>query len=135
MAFSLKSIFRNNRFRVSPIVLRSFNSKFPRASHILWHKVDVFKWQVNFNFKKQKYSALFNSEGNWLETVTVLPPDKIPEGLQLTFEEKNNRDALQQIYHVETPDRSLYEMNLHNGLNTLKLLYDDSGKIVGKIIS
>jgi hypothetical protein len=128
-------MFSNKRCTVSALVLRSFNSKFPRASHILWQHIDVFKWQVNFTLKNQKYSALFNSEGKWLETITVLPPDKIPERLQLTFEEKINRDGLQQIYHVETPERSLYELNLHNGIYSLKLLYDDSGKIVGKIVS
>jgi hypothetical protein len=116
------------------MVLRSFNSKFPKATHILWQQVDVFKWHVNFNLNKKKCTALFNSEGKWLETVTLMPMDKIPDHLQLTIEEKYNSDGLQKIYHIQTPDRNIYEMNLNNGLYTLKILYDLSGKIVGKIV-
>lgn len=77
---------------------------------------------------------MFNSEGKWLETVTLVSLDKIPERLQLTLDERTNEDELRQIYHVQTPDRSLYELNLNNGLYTLRLLYDLSGKIVDKML-
>jgi hypothetical protein len=89
---------------------------------------------VNFIWEKKKCTALFNSEGKWLETVTLMPFDKIPQQLKLTLEEKNNRDGLQRIYHVQTPDRSLFELNLNNGIYTFKLLYDLSGKIIDKLI-
>ncbi|WP_297692581.1 PepSY-like domain-containing protein [uncultured Eudoraea sp.] len=134
MKLFVKSIFRYKRTKVNPLVLGSFNLKFPAATRISWQQVDVFKWQVNFNLKKKKCTALFNNEGKWLETVRTIPLDKIPKRIQLTFDEKNNRDELRQIYHVQTPDSSLYELNLNNGLYSLKLLYDLSGKIVGKLI-
>lgn len=134
MSISLKRLFRYKRTIVNPMVLRSFNSKFPNATHILWQQVDVFKWHVNFTLKKKKCTALFDSQGKWLETVTLVSLDKIPERLQLTLDEKNNKEGLRQIYHVQTPDRSLYELNLNNGLYTLRLLYDLSGKIVGKML-
>ncbi len=134
MSLSVKRLFRNKRPIVNSMVLHSFNSKFPKATHILWQQVNVFNWHVNFNLKKKKCTALFNNEGKWLETVTLIPLNKIPEQLQLTMEEKYNSDGLQQIYHVQTPDRSIYEMNLNNGLYTLKLLYDLSGKIIGKML-
>jgi len=134
MSISLKRLFRYKRTIVNPLVLCSFNSKFPNATHILWQQVDVFKWHVNFTLKKKKCTALFDSKGKWLETVTLVSLDKIPERLQLTLDEKNNKEGLRQIYHVQTPDRSLYELNLNNGLYTLRLLYDLSGKIVGKVL-
>ncbi len=133
MSLSVKRLFRGKRPIANTMVLSSFNSKFPKATHVLWRQVDGCKWHVNFNLKKNKCTALFNSEGKWLETITLTPLDKIPEQLQLTMEENYNSDGLQQIYHVQTPDRSLYEINLNNGLYTLKLLYDLSGKIVGKM--
>ena len=134
MSISLKRLFRYKRTFVNPLVLRSFDSKFPKASHTLWQQVDVFKWHVNFTYKKNKCTALFNSEGKWLETVTLVSLDKIPERLQLTLDERTNKDGLQKIYHVQTPDRSLYELNLNNGLYTLRLLYDLSGNIVDKML-
>jgi hypothetical protein len=115
------------------MVLSSFHLKYPQATHTIWRRIDLYKWQVNFSIKKEKCTALFNSEGKWLETVTFMPLDKIPEQLKLTIEEKHNSNGLRKIYHVQTPDRSLYEMNLHDGIYTHKLLYDLSGKILGKM--
>jgi hypothetical protein len=134
MSISFKRLFRYKRTIVNPLVQRSFNSKFPKATHVLWQQVDAFRWHVNFIWEKKKSTALFNSEGKWLETVTLMPFDKIPEQLQLTLDEKNNRDGLQRIYHVQTPDRSLFELNLNNGIYTLRLLYDLSGKIIDRLI-
>lgn len=135
MSLILKRLFGQKKTNVSPLVLRSFKSKFPAASHILWQQIDAIKWHANFNLKKEKCTALFNSEGQWLETVTLIPLHKIPEQIKLTLDEKNNKDELRQIYHVQTPDRNIYELNLNNGRYTLKLLYDISGKILGKIVA
>ncbi|MBD0850081.1 PepSY-like domain-containing protein [Maribacter arenosus] len=134
MSISLKRLFKYKKTIVNPLVQRSFNLKFPKATHIFWQQIDVFKWHVNFRWKKNKCTALFNSEGEWLETVTLVSLDKIPERLQLTLDEKTNKEELRQIYHVQTPDRSLYELNLNNGRYTFRLLYDLSGEIIGKFI-
>jgi hypothetical protein len=134
MSLLIKQLFKRRRPTTNSMVLRSFNVKFPRATQVIWQQVDVFKWHVNFNQNKKKCTALFNSEGKWLETVTLIPMDKIPEQLQLTMEERCNSEGLQQIYYIQTPDRSIYEMNLNNGLYTLKILFDLSGRILGKIV-
>ncbi len=134
MSLSVMRLFRSRKPVANAMVLHSFNSKFPKATHIVWQQMDVFKWHVNFILRKKRCTALFTSEGKWLETITLLPSNKIPKQIQRTLEEKNNNDGLQQIYYVQTPDRSMYEMNLRNGLNTLKLLYDRSGKIIDKML-
>ena len=134
MSLLVRRLFRRKRPIANTMVLRSFKSKFPKATHVFWQPVDGFKWQVNFFLRKKRCTALFNSEGQWLETISLISSDNIPEQLQLTLEEKCNKDGLRQIYHVQTPDRSIYEMNLKNGLNTLKLLYDLSGNLIGKML-
>ncbi len=135
MSLSFSKLFRRKRSNVSSLVRGRFNSKFPNAQHVLWHQIDALIWQVNFTFKRKKYLALFNSEGKWLETVSPVPLDKIPETVQLTFQEKYSKEGLLQICHVQTPDSNLYEMEWHNGISALKLLYDNSGKTVGRIRS
>ncbi|TLP80158.1 PepSY-like domain-containing protein [Maribacter sp. ACAM166] len=133
MSLSVKRLFRSRKPIANAMVLSSFNLKFPKSTHILWQQTGVFKWHVNFKHKKKKCTALFNSEGTWLETITFISWDKIPEQIQRTMEEKYTRNGLQQIYHVQTPNRSIYEINLNTSLYSLKLLYDHSGKIVGKL--
>lgn len=134
MLTSIKRLFQGEKPNGNPLVLSSFNSKFPKATHILWQQIDVFKWHVNFKLKKQKYTALFNSEGKWLETVVLIPFDKMPKQLQLTIEKKHNIDGVKQIYHVQNPVRSIYEMNLNNGVFNIKVLFDHSGKTIGRLL-
>lgn len=134
MSLLLKRLFKSRRPIANARVLNTFKLKFPKATRVIWQQVDVFKWHVNFNLKNKRSTALFDSEGVWLETVTLMSIKEIPDQLQLTMEEKYNNNGLLQIFHVQTPDRSIYEMNLNNGLFTLKLLYDLRGKIIGKLL-
>ena len=66
---------------------------------------------------------MFNSDGKWLETVTLMPFDKIPKQLQRTLEEKHHCDGLQKIYYLQSSDRSFYEVTLNNNLYKFKLLF------------
>lgn len=38
------------------------------------------------------------------------------------------------VFCIQTPNKSLYEMKWHNGIYAIKLLYDGTGKIVGRVI-
>jgi hypothetical protein len=134
MKLSLKRLFRTNKPYKNLLVLNSFSSKFPKATEILWQQIDSSKCQVNFTMKKKRCTALFNSKGIWLETVTLMPINKIPKQLQLTLEEKNHSDGLQKLYHIQNSDRNFYEVSLNNGLYKFKLLFNLSGKIIGKVL-
>ena len=64
----------------------------------------------------------------------AMPLHLLPEQLQQSLEEKYAEKKHKQIYHVQTPDRSHYEMSLTEGSSTLKLLFDLTGNIVGKLV-
>ncbi len=115
-------------------VASAFKSKYPKAAFVRWNQIDVFKWQVNFSLKDHDFSALFNSEGIWLETVTQLPLSHAPKQVQESFEVKYGTDGLQQIQYVKTPNSDIYEIQWSNGVIVMKVLYNISGKIVGKLI-
>ncbi len=134
MSLSIKNFFSRKKSNVSPLALRSFNSKYPIAKHVQWHQVDVFQWQVNFVLKKNQYSALFNSQGKWMETVSLVTLDKTPEPIKHEFEEAFNGDGVLQMHHIQTPNKSLYELKWHNGIYAIKLHYDGTGKIVSRVI-
>ena len=135
MLILLKKLFNRKKSIVNPLALHSFNSKFPKAKHIVWLQIDVSKWQVHFSVKKKKYSPLFNSHGKWMETVSVVTLDKTPEPIKHKFQETFNKDGILQIHYVQSPNKSLYEMKWHNGTYVVKLLYDITGKIVGRVIT
>lgn len=134
MLLTLKTLFGRKKYNVSPLALRSFNLKYTNAKQILWHQVDVFQWQVNFVLKETQYSALFNSQGKWMETVSLVTLDNTPDSLKQKFEEKYNRDGILQIHHVQTPEKSQYEIKWQNGIYAIKLQYDIKGNIIGRVI-
>ena len=110
-------------------------SKYPKAAFILWKQINVFKCQVIFSMDKEDHLALFSCEGTWLETITPVPLDFTPKPVQQNFEGNYNREGLRQNYHVQMPLRSIFEMQWSNGIYTLKLVFDNTGKMVGKLIS
>ncbi|PQJ81174.1 PepSY-like domain-containing protein [Polaribacter glomeratus] len=134
MTLSIGRFFRSEKSNINSLVLSSFNSKFPRASNILWQQIDVFKWNVSFTLKKKKHIALFNSRGKWLETVEFIPFNKIPKQLQLTIEKEYTINKLQQICYVQNPSKRIYEVNLNKDVFNIKVLFDNSGKTLGRIL-
>ncbi len=131
---SFLKVARTKRNMPNIAVTIAFKSKYPKAAFVRWNQIDVFKWQVNFSLKGNDFSALFNSDGSWLETVTLLSFDHTPKQVQQSFKVKYGSEGLQQIQHVKTPNRDIFEIQWSNGVFVWKLLYDISGKIVGKLI-
>jgi hypothetical protein len=134
MTLSIGRFFRSEKSNTNPLVLSSFNSKFPRANDVLWQQIDVFRWNVSFTLKKKKHIAIFSSKGKWLETVAFIPYKKIPKKLQLTIEKKYTINKLQEICYVQNPSKSIYEVNLKQDVFNIKVLFDNSGKTVGRIL-
>jgi hypothetical protein len=135
MYLKLKKLFTWQKSNVNSLTINSFSAKFPNAKHVLWEQVDVSRWQVHFSLKKNKYSALFNHYGEWMETVSVVTLDKTPEPIKHNFQKKFNKEGILQIHHFQSPNKSLYEMKWYNGIYVVKLLYDITGKIVGRVIT
>ena len=135
LSASLRKVVKKNRKMPNAVVRMAFKSKYPKATFTIWKQIDVFKWQVNFITKERQYTGLFDSEGNWLETINMVPLNFIPENVKQSFEEKYCSDGLRQIYQIQTPNRTLFEIQWNNDLYALKLVYDIAGKIVGKMMS
>lgn len=115
-------------------VNKAFKEKYPKASFVRWHQIDVSKWRVQFFLKESDFSSLFDSEGNWLETFTSLSFEYIPKPVQENFKEKHSSQGIQKICHIKTSTNDIFEIQWSNGVFEWKLLYDISGKIVGKLI-
>lgn len=113
----------------------SFKSKFRTATFVQWNQIDVFKWQVKFIHRKKEHSALFDSQGNWLETISLLPFQITPVGVRESFARNYNIKGLQCVHHIKRPDNSIFEIQWSDGVFVKKLLFDRLGKIKGKLIT
>ncbi len=119
----------------SAVVVRAFHSRYPKANAIQWQQIEVSRWAVNFTLQNKWYSALFDSYGNWLDSMTLISIESIPKNVQERFEKRFLKSGIKSIHKIETPNNTIYEIKWTNGIFMWRLLYDISGKMVGKLIS
>ncbi|MFT6795018.1 MAG: hypothetical protein ACJART_000149 [Maribacter sp.] len=116
------------------LVQLSFKLKYPLAKVIIWKQIDVFKWHVNFETKGKGYLSLYTSEGAWLETACSVTMKDVPKKVQDSFGSRYGRKGLKHIYRIKTPNQVIFEILWSNGIYDVKLLYSETGTIVGKLI-
>ena len=126
---------RNKPKLSSPAVYNAFKLKYPNASTVQWQQIDVFRWEVNFILRNKWYSALFDSHGNWLETMTLISLEAIPKNVRKIFKKSFAISGIKDIRQIEMANGTIYEIKCSNDVFIWKLLYDISGKMVGKLIA
>lgn len=112
----------------------TFRLRYPTAKHVEWKQMDVFKWQVKFKIKEIVRWGLYTSDGAWLETLYPVPFEDIPRKIQISFKSKYDIDSLKQSHKIQTPLRTIFELQCTVDFYKLELLYDETGKMVGKMI-
>ena len=130
----LNRLFTAKKKMPNTLVQLSFKLKYPLAKVIIWKQIDVFKWHVNFETKGKRYSSLYTSEGAWLETACSVTVKDVPKKVQDSFGSRYGRKGLKHIYRIKTPNQVIFEMLWSNGIYDVKLLYSETGTIVGKLI-
>jgi hypothetical protein len=70
-SFSLRWI--KNKPRLSNLtVVNALKIKYPNANAVKWQQIEVSIWKANFTLKNKRYSALFDSHGKWLDTISLV---------------------------------------------------------------
>lgn len=67
-----------NDVTVPDNVSSAFNKKYPKAEDVNWSK-EFNNYQVEFTHKNTPMTALFNMEGDCVETATYIQKDELPE--------------------------------------------------------
>ena len=114
-------------------VLNAFNLKYPNASAVQWKQIEASLWMAKFILLNKRYSASYDTLGNWLDTISLVSMESIPKNVQENFEKSFIKSGIKNIRQIETTGRTIYEIKWTNGIFMLKLLYDISGKMVGKL--
>lgn len=112
------------------IVLKSFGEKYPDAKYATWQHMEGSIWEAAFLWGEKERTALFEENGEWLETRSKLPIIKLPKVVLESYESAKTADGLVKIYQLETPNGIYYEFQLEEGKDPYKMVYDAQGKIV-----
>lgn len=115
------------------IVQVVFRLKYPKSRGIVWKPINAFKWQVSFKVNGISYWSLFSSEGDWLETTHTIGLLDIPKQVRENYVTTYGSEGALHIYKIQTSLHTIFEIQSSQGVHGLKLLYDENGKMVGKI--
>lgn len=130
----LSKLFMVKKVLPTTLVHIAFKLKYPRAKVVIWKQIDVSKWRANFEIKGTPYSSLYTSQGHWVETVRSVSLTDIPDEVQNSFGSQYGNKGLKHIYLIKTPAQVIFEIRWSNGVFDVKLLYNDKGKMIGKLI-
>ena len=100
-------------------VYNALYNKYPKARDVIW-KTDNNIYEIEFYQSGDMFTALFDNEGNWIETGVVIADSDIPANLQqelnkkypdatIIYSEKVNTSTNTNFFRVfiETADTSL----------------------------
>lgn len=118
--------------KVPAPVKEAFAKKFPAATYVVY-KMEKRDYEVSFKNDGVGMSANFNSQGEWLETETVMIESDLPKEVLTSaatnFVGYNKTD----ITKIDGPDKVLnYEMNLKKGAESYQVKFSPKGEILKK---
>lgn len=106
-------------------VLAAFTQKFPNAQDVDWSKEKNGEWEAEFELpgSNDEISAVFSSDGRWLETETEIAFSALPAPIQAALQGKKVKEAAR----IEKADGStVYEAEVRRK----ELIFDASGKML-----
>lgn len=111
----------------------AFIQKFPNAKTVTWEKEDTSSFEASFKVGKEKYSALFDTTGKWLETETEISKDKLPEAVRAALAKEFPGYKIEETVKVETPEQELqYEVEMEKKEISYDVRFSAGGQILKK---
>ncbi len=117
-------------------VASSFKNKYSTAEKASW-EMDYDNYQVNFTFLKTDMTALFNPNGEWLETDAHIKetelPKEVKDSLTKHFGAVLTTYNIEEAQKIESPKRDMfYYLVVVQNLTTYDMVLKENGHIVLK---
>ena len=68
----------SQKLNIPVAVNKAFSSKYPGATNLKWGKENAKEYEAEFKLDGTTVSANFDSDGNWVETETVMKVADLP---------------------------------------------------------
>ena len=110
-----------------------FAAKFPTAQKVKWSVEKPGEFEAEFTLNKVETSALFDAKGNLLETETEIKENELPQAVMATLAKDFAGYKLDEIEKaIDAKGTVSYEMEAVKGKEKLEIVFDASGKLLGK---
>ena len=115
-------------------ITNAFEYRFPAVKKVKWEKENETAWEASFKMGKTRYSAEFDTEGNWLATEHRIRKSDLPEAILKMLETDYAGYKLDEAELVDTPDGHFFELELEKGKGKreteIELLVTPSGEVI-----
>lgn len=119
-------------------VTSTFNEKYPSAVDVVWDMENEL-YTATFNFDGINSNATFQVDGIWIETVTEISEDEVPEEISKYLEENYDNNDINFASKIETPSSTTFSINVdvtetddedEETTSTLILIFDEEGNLI-----
>ncbi len=119
LALALFAIIGWIQIKLAKVIIKVFKTKYPRAKFAVWQQLDNYTWEVSFVLRRQDYIALFDVNGNWLETKTYVSFVSLATNAKELFQTKYKLEELQKVLFIKKIDKTVYEFQMNSGKNPI----------------
>lgn len=110
---SITLSFASAAQQVPQAVLNAFKSKYPYAV-IKRLKQENDQYTARYKLAHEKHEAVFDAEGRWIKTTTVIRWKVLPEAIKMSFRSISyGWWVFDYAYKVDTPDGTTFILTLY----------------------
>ena len=123
------------KLNVPSAVQEAFEQKFLNPQDASWeYDSENNLWEVNFLVDETKLSAVFNADGEWMETEMDIPFSELPEVIQDALNADYPDYNIEELEWIESPEGVFYEVDfalINEGEESeLEILFASDGSVV-----
>ncbi len=116
-------------------VEKAFKSKFPSANKAYWENEDSNQWEAEFRINKKRYTALFSSDGKWINTEGEIDVSDFPNALSKEVTAKYPESTILEVCKIETSkNETFYEAKIKTTKGKRKVFMKDDGTFVKSML-
>lgn len=120
--------------KVPETVLSAFTQMFPDAEKAEW-EMEKSDYEVSFRFNKVEYSALFGTDGNFIESEQEIEVSGLPADILKVIEQEFPGGKVREAENGTMANKSVYyEVEVKTEKETVDVRISEAGKILSKEI-
>ena len=130
----------------------AFQAKYPNATNVNWRRyerpymdidwswagwpeLDTSAYQVTYTENGTEYNAWFDRNNNWIGTVSNLDGAALPDKVKDVINKSYSGYTVTSVSRENDKNRVAYEVKLEKGQDHAKLLIDENGRIMKKVVN
>jgi hypothetical protein len=116
-------------------VISAFKARYPKAEKVNWGVEKPGQYEAEFLLNGVESSALFDSNGQFLESETEIKESELPEAIKTTIAKDFVGYKIDEVEKsIDSKGIATYEMEASRGNEKYEISFDSTGKLLEKEI-